>query len=151
MSLVEHAIYELEAAGYKIGKVDEINSDEDYSNSIANGALELVKLFASQGHSGFSGNCTLNLFNTLANFGNLTPLTDNLDEWTDMVELGMVDEDGGARYQSKRNSACFSTDLKTYYDIYDKSNYNIVCEDGEDYEVRKPENELNYKELVHVE
>lgn len=148
MNLTEHAIMELEKAGYKIGPVDEIKTGDDYSNSIANSALELVKLFASQGHSGFSAQCTMHLFNTLANFGNLTPLTDNPDEWMDRSEMS-----NETIYQSKRNASCFSKDLKTYWDINADVNRVYEIEDGKetDYFSTKPESECQHWELVHVE
>lgn len=111
--LVEHAKRELEIAGIK---------GNDYDNQIAKDVLELIEVFAKQGHSGFSAFATLETFNLLANFKNIKPLTNNPEEWVDVTSYG----NGEKLYQSKRNSACFSDDgLKTYYCI-DESDYPKV-------------------------
>ena len=115
--LLEHARSELKLAGYDIDAPDkeEFESDEDYGNACAKNAYKMLEIFASEGHSGFSAQATLLLFNRLANFKNITPLTNNPDEWLE-VSCGDVKS-----YQSKRCASCFSDDnLKTYYDIYDK-------------------------------
>jgi multidrug efflux pump subunit AcrA (membrane-fusion protein) len=79
----------------------------------AKDVLELIEVFAKQGHSGFSAFATLETFNLLANFKNIKALTNNPEEWVDVTSFG----NGKKLYQSKRNSACFSEDdLKTYYD-----------------------------------
>lgn len=81
-------------------------------NLIGNGpmiddhVLEIVKIFSEQGHSGYSAMYTANLINKLLNFENLTPLTNNPDEWVEVVD---------ELWQNKRNSAAFSKDGgKTY-------------------------------------
>lgn len=151
-NLVEHGKLELELAGYKIREVKEIKSDEDYSDAIANSVLELLELFAKQSHSGFSASATISLFLKLVKWENLTPLTDNPQEWRDTVELGWQSEDSPGRYQSLRNSACFSDDLKTYYNIYNPNDeIEKVDEDGSIYKVSKPHEEKEFFELQHVE
>lgn len=116
--LLEHARSELKLAGYDIDAPDkeEFESDEDYGNACAKNAYKMLEIFASGGHSGFSAGVTLQLFNRLAKWQNLTPLTNNPNEWTE------CNFDKSRKvYQSKRCSSCFSDDnLKTYYDIYDK-------------------------------
>ena len=151
-NLIDHAIKELELAGYKIRDVKEINTEDDYNDACGNSALELIKVFSNQDHSGFSGGITLALFKKLANFENLTPLTDNPEEWRDCVAMGWQPEESHGRYQSLRNSSCFSDDLKTYYDI-DNPNDNIekVDEDGAIYTVSKPWEEREFFKLQHVE
>lgn len=68
--------------------------------------LEIVKIFSEQGHSGYSAMYTINLITKLLSFENLAPLTNNPDEWVDVLD-GM--------WQNKRNSAAFSLDGgKTY-------------------------------------
>lgn len=116
--LLEHAKSELKIAGYDIDIPDKeiFATDEDYANACAKNAFEMLKVFASAGHSGFSARATLQLFNRLAEWKNLTPLTNNPNEWQ-KVNCGSTKS-----YQSKRCSSCFSDDnLKTYYDIYDKN------------------------------
>ena len=116
--LLEHAKTELKIAGYDINTLDKeiFETDEDYANACAKNAYKMLEVFANEEHSGFSAQCTLQLFNRLAEWKNLTPLTNNPDEWQE-VSCGDVKS-----YQSKRCSSCFSDDnLKTYYDIYDKN------------------------------
>ena len=116
--LLEHARNELKLAGYDIDAPDkeEFESDEDYGNACAKNAYKMLEVFCSEGHSGCSGDMTLQIFNRLAQWKNLTPLTSNPDEWVD------VSFNGISCYQNKRCSSCFSDDnLKTYYDIYDKN------------------------------
>jgi hypothetical protein len=106
MSLVEHARNELQAAGV-------FNKDSDYDGMLGNAVMELVEVFAKQGHSGFSAETTLQLFDEVARFRNLTPITNNPDEWEKRDEL---------TWQNKRRSTLFSRDGgKTWYDIQDPS------------------------------
>lgn len=107
-NLVQHARSELKAA---FGDFDEKSDDpaDMWDKAVVKAVEELVTLFASQGHSGFSGGITLELFERLADFQNLSPLTDNPDEWQQHAE---------DMWQSRRNSKAFSTDGgKTYYTL----------------------------------
>ena len=154
MNLIEHAKIELEKAGYNINYDGKIDSDQHYADEVAKSVLELLELFAKQEHSGMSASFTLNLFNHLARFKNLTPLTDDPDEWLDMVEAGMIQKNSQcSRYQNKRCASCFSKDLKTYYDIDDPDN-NIyeMDENGKPtgYATLKPEIDRKMIELKHV-
>lgn len=105
MSLVEHAQFELEKAGL-------FNEESDYGGMLGDAALELIKTFSKQGHSGFSAMQTLRIFNKLAHFKSLTALTDDPKEWNKYED---------SSWQNKRQPSCFSTDEgKTYYDLDDK-------------------------------
>ena len=81
---------------------------------------------------------TLAIFNKLANWGNLTPLTNNPNEW--MKLGGSTDE----FWQNRRKSSCFSKDLKFYYDLDEKENYNWDKDGGKTF---KPRSEWIYHEL----
>lgn len=106
MSLVEHAERELRLAGL-------FDKDSDYGGMLGGAALELIKVFASQGHSGFSAGMTRDLFALLSNFKTLTPITSNPEEWTDVSEMS-----GGPMWQSKRCPSVFSKDGgATWYDL----------------------------------
>lgn len=101
--LVSHARRELKAAGLW-------EEDADYGGMLADAVLDLIRVFADQGHSGFSAMRTLELFKTLAQFKTLTALTDNPEEWLEV--------DGKGLLQSRRQSSCFSDDGgRSYYDI----------------------------------
>ena len=108
MSLVKHAEYELKLAGL-------FDKDSDYDGMLGEAVLELVKVFAKQGHSGFSAHQTLKIFNEVANFKPLTPIGKSKDEWVDQSEAS-----GKPMWQNKRRGTTFSRDDgKTWYDIDD--------------------------------
>jgi hypothetical protein len=76
--------------------------------------LAMVKLFSEAGHSGSSAFYTIDLVVRLLHFQNLTPLTDDPEEWNFVGEeiWGIP----GGIWQSKRNGEAFSNDGgKTYY------------------------------------
>lgn len=102
MSLIEHAKRELELSGV----------DEDiYGDMTSKAVLELIEVFSNQRHSGASAYLVTHLFNELSQYKNLTPLTDDPDEWVDHS-----DKSEDKIWQSKRNSEAFSNDEgKTYY------------------------------------
>lgn len=107
-NLVDHAKEELQLAGL-------FDKDSDYDGMLGNAVLELVKVFAKQGHSGFSAKATLELFNTVASFKPLTPIGTTKDEWIDMSEAS-----GEPTWQNRRRGTTFSRDGgKTWYDIDD--------------------------------
>ena len=103
--LVSHAERELKLAGL-------FDKDSDYGGMFGKSVLELVRAFAKQGHSGASAMRTLAIFDKVARFENLMPITSKIDEWMDT---------GSGLYQCIRNPALFSEDGgKTYYNVEDK-------------------------------
>ena len=129
MNLLEHAKRELKLAGYDISdKGCEMHDDEEsfkgYVNSCARNAYELIETLSKADHSGMSIGITLGIFNKLAKWKTLTPLTNNPDEW---YKLDVCE---GGDWQSKRNPSCFTSDFKTYHDIEADENYDIVEENG---------------------
>lgn len=100
MSLVEHAQRELDLCG-------QTAEDPAYAKSI----VDAVAAFASYGHSGGSAMCAIDQLTRLLSFENLSPLTDDPNEWMDLT--GVSDD---PQYQNRRNSKAFSNDGgKTYY------------------------------------
>lgn len=109
-NLVKHAKKELKLAGL-------FDKDSDYDGMLGEAVLELVKVFAKQGHSGFSANITLKLFNEVASFKPLTPIGKSKDEW-----MNVSDMSNSPMWQNTRRSTTFSRDGgKTWYDIDDPS------------------------------
>jgi len=108
MSLVDHAEKELRLAGL-------FDLDSDYNGMLGNSVLELIKVFAAQGHSGSSAAMTREIFSKLSSFKPLTPITSNPDEWNDVSGY----YGGGPKmWQSTRQPSLFSKDGgKTWYDI----------------------------------
>lgn len=99
--LEQHAKMELELAGM-------FDKDSDYDGMLGDAVMELVKCFAKQGHSGCSAAMTLALFQKVASFKPLTPITFKDEEWVDT---------GNDAFQNKRNSAVFKKgkDGRPYY------------------------------------
>lgn len=112
--LVDHAQDELWRAGL-------LDADSDYGGMLGKAALALVRLFAEQGHSGFSAAMTTELFGKLARYEPLTPLTDDPAEWQHID----ADVAGDATtWQSRRRPDAFSNDGgATYYCLDDPENY----------------------------
>jgi hypothetical protein len=113
--LVDFAKTELDKAGL-------FSKDSDYEGMLGNAVMDLMKVFASQGHSGFSAQLTRQLFNLVSDYKPLSPLTDNPDEW---MEVGdqmppRTPSGEGSVWQSRRNPEAFSEDGgKTYYLLSD--------------------------------
>lgn len=97
-TLADYAKEELK----RIGMID---SGEPYNEEVAKAILDLIELFASQGHSGFTAPYTVNAFKRLAMYKPLSPLTGEDSEWSEV---------GSGVYQNKRYSAVFKEDGKAY-------------------------------------
>lgn len=108
MALVEHAKAELEAAGL-------FAKDSDYEGEIGSAVLKLIEVFAEQGHSGASASMTRHIFNKLANFEPICPLTGADSEWN-KIAVGV--------WQNKRCSHVFKDADGRAYD-----SQGIVWED----------------------
>lgn len=108
-NLVDYAKEELK-------RIDMLDSGEPYNDGIGKAILDLIELFASQGHSGFTAPYTVQTFERLAMFKPLKPLTGEDDEWKE-VDQGL--------YQNKRYSAVFKEDGKSY-----NINGKIFTDDG---------------------
>ena len=78
-ALIQHAERELKLAGIH-------QKDADYDGALYDAVMELVRVFSSQGHSGFSAMRTLQLFNIVASYKNLIPLTGENNEWVEVGE-----------------------------------------------------------------
>lgn len=92
-NMLKWAEQELRYAGY------DINDPEDGPNRwLAEGTLELLKVFSEQGHSGMSAPYAVALFEKLATWKPISPLTGEDDEWVDVSEN---------TWQNRRNSAVF--------------------------------------------
>jgi len=72
--------------------------DDGYDGMIKEAVMGLVKLFAEQGHSGFSAPIVVGLFEKLALFKPISPLTGADDEWTEVSD---------GVFQNKRASHVF--------------------------------------------
>jgi hypothetical protein len=123
-NFLDWAEKEVKAAGL-------LDADSDYDGMLGEAVLELVNVFDAQGHSGMSAAMVKEIFDSLASWKPLSPLTNNPEEWMEVTE---------GLWQSRRNPACFSEDGgKTYTD------QNDPCWLYEDADgcvfFRRPENE----------
>lgn len=96
--LVDYAQRELELAGL-------FSPDSDYDGALGPAALEIVKVFSEQGHSGMSAAIVTELAVRLMRYEPLTPLTYGPEEWNDVSEMS-----GTPMWQNNRDFAVFSTD-----------------------------------------
>lgn len=119
-NLVKHAKFEMDFIGLFDPTAE---GDVDYNGMISSNVLELIELFASQGHSGASAGLTLDVFMRLANFRPLTPVTNQPSEWedisADVLSPGQIAV-GEKLWQNKRSSSTFSKDGGITW--YDRSN-----------------------------
>ena len=102
----------------ELNKIGMNDSGDPYDAAVTKAILDLIDLFASQEHSGFTAAYTINTFNRLARFKPLSPLTGEDDEWNDI---------GDGRFQNKRYSAVFKDKDGTAYNIEGK----VFTDDGE--------------------
>ncbi len=110
-NLTEHAQKELELAGM-------FDENSDYDGAAGKAVMELVETFSAQGHSGMSAGLVLALFDKVARFKPLRPVSSDPEEWQYVADEG----DGRPIYQNRRRSTTFSHDGgKTWYDIDDAS------------------------------
>jgi len=91
LSLKKHAENELRIAGL-------FDKDSDYGGMLGEAALEIVEVFAKQGHSGMSASMVTSIVEKLMRFEPLTPLTGDDDEWCEFSP---------GKFQNKRYSSVF--------------------------------------------
>lgn len=91
----------------------------------------LLELMEKQGLSDASRNIVISLFDKLAQYKTLSPLTNNPDEWINVSSLSQV------CWQSKRIPSCFTYNFITYHDVDADENYNIRTENGTEIRERK--------------
>lgn len=94
-NLNKHAIAEFKAAGW----LDDTGAYVDeMQEALCKHVLELLRVFADEGHSGSTAPYTVNMFKKLAMFEPLVPLTGEDWEWTEV---------GDGVFQNKRCSRVF--------------------------------------------
>lgn len=81
--ILRHAKRELQAAGYKLD-----DKEEGPNKWLQQNLLDLLAVFSMQGHSGFSAPYCIEMFQKLAKFEPLVPLTGADDEWNEVCSGG---------------------------------------------------------------
>ena len=102
----DHAERELVAIGYKLD-----DKEEGPNKWIVQNLMDLLRVFSTQGHSGSSAPYCVNLFEKLAMFKPLAPLTGETNEWMEV---------GTGVWQNKRAGNIFKQD-----DRFDGQAYNL--------------------------
>lgn len=109
MNLVQHAERELRNAGL-------FDKDSDYGGEVGQAVLELVEIFANQGHSGMSSGLVIHLFSKVASYRTLTPI-DNPAKSGEYIACDRAE----TVWQSTRLSTLFSEDGgRNWYDLNGK-------------------------------
>lgn len=78
-NLVAHAKKEMEIAGL-------FDKDSDYGGMIGEAVLKMVQMFSEEGHSGYSAPMAISIFEKVARFEPLTPLTGADEEWVEVSD-----------------------------------------------------------------
>lgn len=105
-NLIKHAEKELDLIG--------LTDEDGYNSSMRKHILHMIKEFADEGHSGFSGSYAIQILTRLLDFKPLAPLTGEDDEWNDIASYG----DGTTmRWQNKRHGSVFKDADGSCYDI----------------------------------
>lgn len=81
------------------------DKDSDYGGMLAEAVMKMVKVFADEGHSGMSAPMAISIFQKVARFEPLTPLTGADDEWMEV---------GDDTFQNVRCSHVFKKNGKAY-------------------------------------
>lgn len=81
------------------------DKDSDYGGMMGDAVMKLIKVFDEEGHSGFSAGMAISIFEKIARFQPLTPLTGADDEWF---------ECGEGCFQNKRAPSVFKENGEAY-------------------------------------
>jgi hypothetical protein len=101
MSLIEFAKSELQ----RVGAFDESG---DYGGMLGDAVMKMIEQFSEEGHSGFSASMAISMFERLARFEPLSPLTGKPDEWNEVAE---------GQWQNRRCSHVFKDADGRAYDM----------------------------------
>lgn len=105
MSLQDFARDELKRAGL-------FDKGSDYDGMLGDAVMKMIDVFAEEGHSGFSAGMAISIFEKVARYQPLTPLTGADDEWVDMSSY--EDAPAGTKLQNKRCSHVFKDNGQAY-------------------------------------
>ena len=109
--LCEAAICEADHAAWAEGELRRaglFDRNSDYGGMLGKAVMRLVRTMAGEGHSGASAAMVTQIFERLARYKPLTPLTDDPAEWQHHGE-DVWGEPGGV-WQSRRDPEAFSRD-----------------------------------------
>lgn len=104
-NLVEYAKSEFNRAGWCH---PDLVFDDKMQEAVCQNVMDMLCVFSSEGHSGFSANYTLDVFNKVVRFNPISPLTGDDSEWNEV---------GGDTYQNRICGTVFKRgkDGKAYW------------------------------------
>lgn len=102
------AEHELNLMGYTDG--DEMNT------TMRDSIIELIDVFSKQGHSGFSASYCLNVFNELARFKCIAPITGNDDEWFEYADGKFQNNRCHGLFKDSKNAPAYYVDAVVWVD-----------------------------------
>lgn len=100
-------------------------SEDEMQKEVCKNIIELLSVLSKQGHSGFSIGYVLNLFNKLANYIPISPLTGEDSEWND---VGTYHDKSGNEIKIFQNKRCPSV----FKDSKDSRAYDMNTSDDSD-------------------
>jgi hypothetical protein len=121
----DFAVEELKRCGYSFDDdgypVDDPDDSFDMNAEMCMCVLEVLEVFAKQGHSGMSASHAIGILEKVMKFEPLTPLTGDDDEWTHICDERTNNEE---LWQNKRCSRVFKSNRDGVYDIDGKIFYD---------------------------
>lgn len=82
---MEKEVSNLEKFAYdELTRAGLFDQDGDYGGMLGKAVMDMVKVFADEGHSGMSASIAIAAFEKVARFEPLTPLTGADDEWNEV-------------------------------------------------------------------
>lgn len=90
-----------------------LDEDSDYGGMLGQAVLDLIRVFSWQGHSGFSASMCLDIFNKVASFLPLTPLTGEDEEWEEVSE-GLWQNKRCSRVFKRADGVAFDIEAKVF-------------------------------------
>ncbi len=104
-NLTDFGRTELESAGL-------FSAESDYDGMLGTSVMELLEVFGKQGHSGFSAMMVTNLFNKLARYQPIQPLTGEDSEWNEVTDG--VYQNRRCHHVFKENGQAYDIDGKVF-------------------------------------
>lgn len=93
-----------------------LDSEEKYDNMMAENVLELLSVFVSQGHSGFSASWCIQLFSRLVMYKPLSPLTGEDDEWQKVDYNLFQNKRCPSVFKEGKNGKAYNIEARTFSD-----------------------------------
>ena len=100
----------------ELKRIGMIDSGEPYNDWASKAILDLIELFSSQNHSGFSAPYVINAFSRLAMFKPLTPLTGEDDEWRELTPVGFQNKRYSAVFKDSKDGTAYNIEGKVFTD-----------------------------------